>query len=138
LDREDRRAYQHELKHLLAGAYPEKSGQKADKHWERLQSKAKTSIDENGRPILQMEVGNSVVEVGASAENILNGQAPPQLVRQLLEARLESELHGRATNSITEAEIERDWNLLQKSLAGSDSPLAARNAPRSQSLTNRP
>src|SRR5271169_2394106 len=46
LDREDRRAYQLELKHFLAGAYPEKHGRQADKAWEKLQSKAKSGVDE--------------------------------------------------------------------------------------------
>ena len=134
LDREDRRAYQQELKHLLAGAYPENSNQKARKDWERLQSKAKASVDENGRPVLQMEVGDSVVEIGASADNILNGQAPPQLVRQLLAARLESELRRSPPYGITEAEVQRDWNLLQQTMAGADSQLTERDTPRSQSL----
>lgn len=94
LDREDRRAYQLELKHFLAGAYPEKRGRKADKVWEKLQSKAKSGVDDQGRPVLQLQVGDRLVQVGVSADNVLNGNVPPQLVRQLLEARLQSELRS--------------------------------------------
>jgi hypothetical protein len=48
LGREDRRAYQHQLKHLLADTYPDKPGVKAEKAWARLQSKAKTGVDDQG------------------------------------------------------------------------------------------
>lgn len=127
LDREDRRAYQLQLKHFLAGAYPEKPGQNADKVWERLQSKAQTGVDEQGRPVLQVQVGDSVVQVGVAADNVLNGNAPPQLVRQLLEARLQSELRRRSSQGISESEVDRDWKLLQKSVAASPLPAHSEN-----------
>ncbi len=132
LDREDRRAYQLQLKHFLAGAYPEKPGQNADKVWERLQSKAKTGVDDQGRPVLQVQVGDSTVQIGVAADNVLNGNAPPQLVRQLLEARLQSELRRRSSQGITETEVDRDWKLLQKTMA--ESPFTARSAPHSENV----
>src|SRR6202051_2546947 len=92
LGAEDRRAYQRQLKHFLAGAYPEKPGRKVDKVWARLQSKAKTGVDEQGRPILEVQVGESRVQIGVSADNVLSGNAPSELERQLLAARLQSEL----------------------------------------------
>jgi hypothetical protein len=119
LDREDRRAYQLQLKHFLAGAYPEK--QSADKAWEKVQSKAKIDVDEQGRPVLQLQSGERVVQIGVSADNILSGNAPPQLVRQLLEARLQAELRNKAAQNISETEVARDWELLQKTVAESDS-----------------
>jgi hypothetical protein len=127
LDREDRRAYQLQLKHFLAGAYPAKAGKNADKVWQRLQSKAKTGVDEQGRPVLQVQVGDSVVQVGVAADNVLNGNAPPQLVRQLLEARLQSELRRRSSQGISETEVDRDWKLLQKSVAASPLPAHSEN-----------
>jgi hypothetical protein len=126
LDREDRRAYQLELKHFLAGAYPEKPKQNADKVWEKLQSKAKTGVDEQGRPILQMQVGNSIVQIGVAADNVMDGNAPPQLASQLLEARLQSELRNKSSQGLTENEVDRDWKLLQKTVA--ESPLTAHSA----------
>jgi hypothetical protein len=130
LDREDRRSYQLEIKHLLAGAYPEKRGEDAAKEWKRLQAKAKPGVDEQGRPILQMQVGENAVQVGASAGNILNPNASPQLVRQLLEARLQSELRAKSAHGISESEIERDWNLLQKTMSSGDPAVTARTAQR--------
>ncbi len=124
LDREDVRAYQQQLKHLLAGAYPEKPGLNVDKSWERLQSKASHSVDSKGRPVVELQVGEETVQVGMSADNVLSGQAPSQLARELLEARLKSELAGRSARGITETEVARDWKLLQKSM-GNDTTVSA-------------
>ena len=140
LDREDRRAYQLELRHFLAGAYPEKRGRNADKVWEKLQSRAKSGVDDQGRPVLQLQVGDSLVQVGVSADNVLNGNVPPLLVRQLLEARLQSELRSRSAQALTDAEVARDWKLLQKTLVESDTTdTPPRSSPRTEnSRENRP
>jgi hypothetical protein len=114
LDREDLRAYQQELKHLLAGAYPE-SGRSAEKTWARMQSKAQSAVDDDGMPVLEMQLGGDRVEVGIAAGNVLEGNAPPELLRQLIEARLQAELHS-SPRGITETEVSRDWNLLYRAL----------------------
>jgi hypothetical protein len=128
LDREDLRAYREELKHLMAQAYPENPSLNADKTWERLQSRARTGVDPQGRPVLQLRVGEHWVQVGNSAENILTGNTTPQLVRQLLEARLQSELRHRSPQGVTETEVARDWKLLQQMLPENDSTLSARSS----------
>jgi hypothetical protein len=133
LGREDRRAYQHQLKHFLADTYPDKPGVKADKAWARLQSKAKTGVDDQGRPVLEMLVGKRRVQIGVAADNVLNGNAPPELVRQLLEARLQAELR-RSPQALSETEIARDWDLLQKTQAQSDSRVAMRLATHSENI----
>jgi hypothetical protein len=138
LGREDRRAYQLQLKHFLAGAYPEKPGRKVDKVWARLQSKAKTGVDDRGRPVLKVQVGESRVQIGAAADNVLSSNAPPEMVRQLLEARLQAELR-RSSRGLSETEVARDWELLQETLAESDSPVASRMPPHSENIRgNRP
>jgi hypothetical protein len=138
LGREDRRAYQQQLKHFLADAYPDKPGRKADKVWARLQSKAKTGVDERGRPVLEVQVGESWVQIGMAAANVLSGNAPAEMVRQLLEARLQAEL-GRSPQGLSETEVVRDWDLLQKTMAESDSPVTTPLAIRSENiLGNRP
>jgi hypothetical protein len=139
LGKEDLRAYQVELKHLLSGAYPEKSHQNAHRAWEHLQSRAKVEVDDQGRPVLEMEVGGNPVQVGDSAENVLSGSAPPQLVRQLLEARLQSELRNGSSHGLTEVEVARDWKLLQQTLPENDEHLTARSAQRLENVRgNRP
>jgi|ERR1700722_1839487 len=134
LDREDQRAYQHELKDLLADADAAPSGQNVDKVWAKLQSKATLDFDDQGGPVLQMEVDGSIVRIGATAGNVLSGNAPPQLVRQLLEARLQSELRGRATRGLSEDEITRDWTLLRQTMPENDSPAAEHSTLRSEAL----
>ncbi len=139
VDREDLQAYREQLKHLVAGTYPDKSEQSIEKRWAKLQSKSTYGVDEQGRPILQMQVGDDLVQIGVSAGNVLNGQAPPQLVRQLLEARLQSELHGNSSHGITEAQVDQDWKLLEKTMVNSEASLSARNPQHSAVLrTNQP
>ncbi len=140
LDREDVRAYQLELKRLLAGTYPEKS-RNAIKAWERLQAKASPGVDAQGQPVFEMQLGGDLVQVGVSPENILSSNAPPQLMSELLEARLASELHSHSGHgmSISETEVKRDWKLLQQTISESDSALASRALQRSDNLPgNRP
>ena len=133
LDREDLRAYQRQLKHFLAGAYPEKSGQKIDKVWERLQSKAKTGVDDQGRPVLEVRVGESLVQIGVAADNVFSGNAPPEVVQQLLAARLRSELR-KGSQGLSETELARDWELLEKTVDENDSSVAIRLASRPENI----
>jgi hypothetical protein len=134
LGAEDRRAYRQQLKHFLADAYPEQPGRKVAKVWARVQSKARTGVDEHGRPILEVRVGGSLVQMGVSADNVLTAGAPLQMERQLLEARLQSELSGRSAQGLSEAEVARDWDLLQKTMAGGDSPVSVRLAPHVENI----
>lgn len=131
MGREDRLSYQHELKNFLMGAYPVTSGQNIEKSWSKLASKAKIDFDDQGHPVLQMPVDGQIVRIGISADNVMTGGAPPQLVRQLLEARLQSELRGRSASTVSEDDIARDWKLLQQTLPNGDSPLTARSTQRS-------
>src|SRR5579864_5621506 len=138
LGAEDRRAYQLQLKHFLAGAYPEKSGRKVEKAWARMQSKANTGVDDQGRPVLDVKVGENQAQIGATADNILGSNASPEMVRQLLAARLQAELR-QSRHGLSETELARDWELLQKTMAESDSPVATRIVLRSENIRgNRP
>jgi hypothetical protein len=68
------------------------------------------------------------VQVGVSASNIMDGNSAPELARQLLEARLESEFRRPSPHSISESQVERDWNLLNQAASQSDVRLTARSA----------
>jgi hypothetical protein len=120
LDREDLRAYREQLKHFLAAAYPDETHLNAEKTWGKLQARSKTSIDEKGRPVLHMRLEDTPAQVGLSVDNILQSDAPPQVVRQLVEARLQVELSRRESHGISETEVARDWALLQKTIEASD------------------
>jgi hypothetical protein len=132
LGAEDRRAYQQQLKHFLADAYPEKPRRKADKTWAKLQAKATTTVDDQGRPVLEVRMGESLVQIGVAADNVLSGSAPLEFERELLEARLQAELRGPA-QQLSEEQVSRDWDLLQKTVAESYS-LASRLTPRSENV----
>jgi hypothetical protein len=82
--------------------------------------------------VLLVQVGDSTVQIGVAADNVLKGNAPPQLVRHLLEARLQSELRRRSSQGISESEVDRDWKLLQQTVA--ESPLATRSTPRLENV----
>lgn len=135
IGREDLRAYQLELTHLLAGVHPgKKPGKGAIKTWEKLQSKATPAIDENGLLVLRMAVDGEVFQIGASPENILSSDAPPQMVRELLEARLSAEVRKRPSRSVSEMEIARDWQLLQKTMIETDKSVARSSPPRTETI----
>ena len=124
LQREDLRAYQQELRHILAGAYPENE-HNVSRSWAKLQSRAHLAVDDDGMPALEMQLGSERVEVGIAAGNALNGNAPAELLRQLIEARLQSELH-RSPRTISETEVARDWDLLRKTMGGVEISQSAR------------
>jgi hypothetical protein len=114
LGREDRRAYQKQLEGLLADSDPEGSGGHVRKEWARLQARAQMEFDSEDRPVLRMQVGERLVRVGISADNILSSSAPPEVVRELLEARLEAELRRTTAPTVSERDLARDWKLLQQ------------------------
>ena len=116
LGHEDRRAYQKELTALLSANRGEISGVRVEKEWSRLQSRAIMDMDDQGRPILLIMQGQRLVGVGVSADNVLSSNAPPALVQQLLEARLQTELRHSTRPRVSEAEIARDFRLLQEAL----------------------
>ncbi len=132
LSRSDRKAYLRQLKSLLAESGFPAPEQRADKEWAKLQSKAKTDLDDDGAPILEMQLSGRPVRVGAAPENVFDGSAPPQLVREILEARLQSELRHCTSRGLSRSEVTRDLNLLQQAqreLAGKDSPATGVDMP---------
>lgn len=134
LAREDLRSYQHQLKNLLAESYPVTSGKNVDKAWSKLQARSKTDFDNEGRPVLQVPVDGRMVRLGASADNVVGGSTSPLLARELLEARLLSELRGNAAHSVSESEVARDWKLLQQTVSETTAPLTAHSAPHPETL----
>src|SRR4030088_3203256 len=81
---EDLRAYRKALERLLAKSNSGTSAGNAAKAWEHMQSKAKAGLDQQGRPVLHMNVGANIVNVGQSAGTVMPSIAPPQLVEALL------------------------------------------------------
>lgn len=114
LSRDNRQTRQKELEGLLAEADAEGAAGNIRKEWARLESRAQLEFDAQDRPVLRMQVGERLVRVGISADNIFSSGAPSQLVRELLEARLEAELRRTSTPTVSERDFARDWKLLQQ------------------------
>ena len=91
--------------------------------WQHLLTNARLELDKDGRPILQMRSGDSLVEVGITRDNVLQGPAPPEFAQELLVARLREELRSGNPPRISETELRKDWELLKT--AFSDKPSGA-------------
>ncbi|HEY6768378.1 MAG TPA: hypothetical protein VI386_26785 [Candidatus Sulfotelmatobacter sp.] len=114
LGQEDRRAYEKELSHLIANEKESGATTHVKKAWERVQSNADLDFDQNGHPLLRVQVGDQDVDMGISASNVLSSSAPPLWKQQLLEARLQMELREKAPHAVSGDEITRDWILLKQ------------------------
>ncbi len=142
---EDRRAYEIELKHLVADPTSDSNRARIER-WGHLFRNTAPDLDAQGRPILRIHLGEEVVSVGVSGSNILADNAPGQLVQQLLEARLHDELRRGNPPKVSESDVTRDWELLHKALNGSEAEVAVRTRKplqpgaqaRAESSGNRP
>ncbi len=131
---EDRRAYQLELNHLVAAMSAETSEDRSEK-WGRVLRSAAPGIDADGRPILQIHKGDEVVSMGVSGGNLMTNDAAERFTQGLLEARLRAELRRGASPKVSEGDVARDWNLLQKALNGTETETSARATLQTGSTT---
>lgn len=115
---EDRRAYQNELNHRMADTA--KLG--------RLLRNASPGLDAERRPVLRMVKGEESREIGVSASNIFMSDAPDSLTQHLLAARLQQELRRGSPPKVSESDVERDWQMLQRALNTSEEQAAERPA----------
>jgi len=98
----DRRDYRNELRALT---------EKHARPWTALQASADPQFDQDGRPVLRMRLGQQVVAVGISRDNILNTSSP--VARDLVMARLQSELR-KGDPHASEEDVRSDWKLLHQ------------------------
>lgn len=145
LGAEDRRSYQSELSHFAADPASQGNSVKIEK-WGRLLRGTSPDFDADGRPVLRVRRGEEVLSIGIAGSNILAGDAREPLTRQLLEARLYAELRRGSPPKVSESDVARDWDLLQKARNGSESevavgsnrPLQPGSAARQERAGNRP
>jgi hypothetical protein len=110
---EDRRAYQLELSHLVAASTSETPLARSEKLGRLLHNSA-PDLDADGRPILRIRKGEEVTSVGIAGSNILAKDPVEPITQQLLEARLREELRKGSSPKVSESDVTRDWDLLQK------------------------
>ena len=116
LAHEDRRSYEEEFSQLIVEEHGKPSGQHLVKAWGHVQSRGRTDFDDEGGLALQIEIDEQIVNVGLSAGNVLTSGAPPKLIQQMLQARLQSELRRSAQPTASASDVARDWKLLQQAM----------------------
>jgi hypothetical protein len=126
LTREERSNYQKKFEQLVARA-DETSGSHAEHNWRHLQSHSTAGVDEKGRPMFWVQVNDELVGVGAASSNLFNGTTPPELTQEMLEARLQAELHRKPAPHISEHAVAHDWRLLQQAINRSAPEVADRS-----------
>ena len=114
LDSHQRREYESQLREVLYKVNPRLSTVRSEKDWTRLQATAEPKLDDDGRPVLQVRVGEDLIDVGVARGNILNNSTPPEVTEQLLAARLHTELHRSGDPRASASDIRSDWNLLRQ------------------------
>jgi hypothetical protein len=120
LTREERRAFREALKRTLAQDSFSRSAGNGHEGWEHVQSEAQYEFDQNGRPLLQTNIGVQIANVGISAKNVLSVGSSPQLIQALLAARLQSELRRNSVGKVSNRQIGRDLQLLQMAMEQDD------------------
>ena len=121
LTSKERRAYRKALKNLMARTHFDKSTREQNESWEQIQSKAEYSFDQNDRPLLELNITPRKVIVGASQTNVLTANYPSKFIQALLTARLQSELGKRSAGKVSDRQIARDLQMLQRALELDDS-----------------
>jgi hypothetical protein len=110
----ERKALQGELNQLASNANPDVKIGRDEKMWRRLEADAEPELDRSGAPVLQVRVGEQVVDVGVAPENVLSTTGAPVLSQELLESRLREELKRSAAFKTSESDVMNDWKLLQE------------------------
>jgi hypothetical protein len=109
-----RKALTTQLDELSASANSDSRAWRNEKMWRRLEADAEPELDRAGAPVLQVRVGEDIVNVGISRENVLSTPGSPELSQELLEARLREELRRSASSKTSESDVISDWKLLQQ------------------------
>jgi hypothetical protein len=104
--------------------------------WRKLAASAEPQLDATGRPFLQLHTDDVTAQIGICRENVLRLTAPPELVQQLVFARLEQELKPGKPTRVSEQQIGRDWSLLQRATEAREASLSAGPSPSSNRKTS--
>ena len=120
---QQRREYLNRLE-LVARSITESSGQEVK--WPQLRANAQPELDEAGRPVLNVRLGDGTVKVGLTSENIVSSSESTEIAQHFLLIRLREELRRNAPKAAP-SDVHRDLSLLeelQRSRAELASPVA--------------
>jgi hypothetical protein len=97
----------------------------------KAQSAAEPKIDAAGQPFLQTRVDGQPVQLGLCRDNMLRLSAPPELVEDLVLARLQQELKPGNPPRTSVLQVNTDWELLQAARQAREASLLSSGAPSS-------
>jgi hypothetical protein len=112
LSTQERRSYQKGLAEVTR-TKGDKEPRREEASWHHLLDGAQLRLDESGRPVLRMRSGDGVIEAGITRGDILSGDAPPEIMQELLVVRLREQLRGGRAAKTSEPELQKDWKLLE-------------------------
>jgi hypothetical protein len=137
LSDKERRSYQkglEEVTRTVANAEPRRE----EASWHHLLDGAQLRVDENGHPLLQVRSGDALVDVGITRENVLSSDAPPEIMQELLVARLREQLRGGRSPKTSEPELRKDWKLLEAAFSEDSEEAALRRKAAADALEGLP
>jgi hypothetical protein len=133
LGAQERRAYQKGLAEVTrAGANVDPRREEAS--WHHLLDGAQLRLDENGTPVLLVRSGDALIEVGITRENVLSGDAPAEIMRELLVARLREQLRSGRAPKTSDPELRKDWKLLEAAFSQDSDEVAMRRKAAADSV----
>jgi hypothetical protein len=107
---QQRREYLNRLE-LVARSITESSGQEVK--WPQLRANAQPELDEAGRPVLNVRLGDGTVKVGLTSENIVSSSESTEIAQHFLLIRLREELRRNGPKAAP-SDVHRDLSLLEE------------------------
>jgi len=108
---QERREYQTRLERLARGIT--EGTVLEEVKWPRLEATAQPQLDEAGRPVLRLTLGEGPVAVGLTRDNIVSASEAPEIAQHLLVVRLREELRKSAPK-IAASDVYNDMLLLEE------------------------
>jgi hypothetical protein len=116
LSKQERQAYEKGLTEVTKTRTDQRPSSE-EASWHRLLNDAKLDLDDQGRPVLLVRSAGRVIPVGITRDNVLRSSAPPEIVQELLVARLREQLKGGRAPKTSDTELRRDWKRLKAAFA---------------------
>jgi hypothetical protein len=91
--------------------------------WHKIETESQARLDAQGRPVLEVPLEGHAVPVGICRANALRVSRSPELVEDLVLARLQTELKPKNPIRASESEVKADWKLLQAAREASQAEL---------------
>lgn len=119
LNSSERRSY----KKLVSTTQKASEEDEALPSWRKLEASAQPELDASGQPFLKLQLEGRTVQVGLCRANALRLSAPPELVQNLVLARLQQELKSGKPARTSAVQVKNDWKLFEGAREASQATL---------------